>query len=79
MSVREVVLIRSLLSTHSSPSIHHQHTINYSRTGLSTIRAFSAERATAGLFEERLETNGRAWYHWLLVNRWVGFNLDLIR
>jgi ATP-binding cassette, subfamily C (CFTR/MRP), member 4 len=45
---------------------------NCNLEGRSTIRAFEATDFTRDAFEKRLETNARAWYHWLLVNRWVG-------
>ena len=37
-------------------------------------RAESAQSA----FVAQLETNGKAWYWWLMANRWVGFQLDII-
>ena len=47
--------------------------------GLETIRAFIKQRQTMEVFEASyLEANMRAWYHWLLVNRWVGFRLDML-
>lgn len=42
------------------------------------IRAFDARDWVERQFEQRLERNGRSWYNWLLVNRWVGFRLDMI-
>jgi ATP-binding cassette subfamily C (CFTR/MRP) protein 4 len=47
--------------------------------GLVTIRAFrGAAAANQREFLERLERNGRAWYSWLLANRWVGVQLDTV-
>jgi ABC-type multidrug transport system fused ATPase/permease subunit len=46
--------------------------------GLVTIRAFGRESATQDAFLEKLEGYGEAWYWWLMANRWVGFQLDMI-
>ena len=47
--------------------------------GLETIRVFIKAKVNHGGFEASyLEANMRAWYHWLLVNRWVGFRLDML-
>eukprot|EP00941_MAST-03F_sp_MAST-3F-sp1_P004878 g4878.t1 len=46
--------------------------------GLLTIRAFNCEEYSQSTFLDHLETNGRCWYAWLLVNRWVGVNLDIV-
>ena len=51
---------------------------NGNLTGRATIRAYEAKEFTRDDFEKRLERNACAWYHWLLVNRWVGFRLDMI-
>ena len=51
---------------------------NGNLTGRATIRAYEAKEFTRDDFEKRLERNASAWYHWLLVNRWVGFRLDMI-
>ena len=47
--------------------------------GLCTIRAFdgAAERLHRE-FLSALNVNGRCWHAWLLVNRWVGFRLDML-
>eukprot|EP00940_MAST-03C_sp_MAST-3C-sp2_P000992 g992.t1 len=46
--------------------------------GRLAIRAAKTQAWVRNHFEMRLEANGRAWYHWLLTNRWVGFRLDMI-
>lgn len=46
--------------------------------GRATIRAYGAQQFVVSDFEEKLEANGRAWYYWLLGNRWVGYRLDMI-
>lgn len=46
--------------------------------GRSTIRAYDQVQYTIDHFEETLSANGRAWFNWLNVNRWVGFRLDTI-
>jgi ATP-binding cassette subfamily C (CFTR/MRP) protein 4 len=46
--------------------------------GRSTIRAYGRTAHVQARFEEALAANGRAWYTWLNVNRWVGFRLDSI-
>lgn len=46
--------------------------------GLVTIRAFGRQDATQDAFIEKLQEYGEAWYWWLMANRWVGFQLDMI-
>eukprot|EP00611_Tribonema_gayanum_P009110 TRINITY_DN1883_c0_g1_i4.p1 TRINITY_DN1883_c0_g1~~TRINITY_DN1883_c0_g1_i4.p1 ORF type:complete len:1412 (-),score=345.61 TRINITY_DN1883_c0_g1_i4:192-4049(-) len=45
--------------------------------GLTTLRAYGAEAATHAGFIRLLEKNGKAWYCFILVSRWLGFRLDL--
>ena len=46
--------------------------------GRSTIRAYDRVQYATNNFEHILAANGRAWFAWLNVNRWVGFRLDSI-
>jgi len=46
--------------------------------GLVTIRAYGAQARLIREFNERLDMYGRAWYAWLLANRWIGFRLDML-
>ena len=47
-------------------------------SGRSTIRAYGNIPHTIRNFEVLVSENGRAWFNWLNVNRWVGFRLDAI-
>ena len=40
--------------------------------------AYGYAEVSQSNFLKRLDINGRAWFSWLLANRWVGFNLDVI-
>ena len=42
------------------------------------IRVFGKEQQLTRSFTKVLATYARTWYTWLLVNRWVGFSLDLL-
>eukprot|EP00947_MAST-08B_sp_MAST-8B-sp1_P005468 g5468.t1 len=53
-------------------------TFTSSIQGLVTVRAFAAERRVQARMLEALDAHGRAWFSWLLVNRWVGFRLDML-
>ena len=46
--------------------------------GRDTIRIYGNSNFATERFEECLSANGRAWFGWLNVNRWVGFRLDSI-
>jgi ATP-binding cassette subfamily C (CFTR/MRP) protein 4 len=46
--------------------------------GLMTLRAFGAGERTHISFLRRLEDNGRTWYWFLIISRWMGFWLDCI-
>eukprot|EP00948_MAST-09A_sp_MAST-9A-sp1_P002856 g2856.t1 len=47
--------------------------------GIHVLRSFDSVPAyLQQQFENNLDENGRAWYSWLLVNRWVGFRLDTL-
>lgn len=46
--------------------------------GLVTVRAFGAQDRLQGRFVGKLDTNGRAWFSWLIANRWIGFRLDML-
>ena len=46
--------------------------------GVMVVRAFGCEDEENARFEKLIAHNGRAWWNWLLVNRWVGFRLDSI-
>jgi ABC-type multidrug transport system fused ATPase/permease subunit len=46
--------------------------------GIVTLRAFGAEERTHLSFLRRVEDNGRAWYWFLVISRWMGFWLDCI-
>ncbi len=46
--------------------------------GVQVVRAFGCEDEENANFEKLIACNGRAWWNWLLVNRWVGFRLDSI-
>jgi ATP-binding cassette subfamily C (CFTR/MRP) protein 4 len=47
--------------------------------GLRTIRAFPNRTDDVhSNFVGMLENNGIAWFSWLLVNRWIGFRLDML-
>ena len=43
-----------------------------------SIRVFGKEQQLTRSFTKVLATYARTWYTWLLVNRWVGFSLDLL-
>eukprot|EP00937_MAST-01D_sp_MAST-1D-sp2_P003699 g3699.t1 len=49
-----------------------------SLAGVATIRAFGREAQSDAQFVSRLDANGRAWFAWLICNRWVGFRLDML-
>ncbi|KAK3267686.1 hypothetical protein CYMTET_23772 [Cymbomonas tetramitiformis] len=51
---------------------------NSTLNGLIPLRAFKLQSKTQGLFVQLLEDNARAWYWWLLCNRWIGFWLDML-
>jgi len=53
-------------------------TFTGSLSGLETIRAFDGTGLRQQGFMRKLDEYGRAWYAWLLVNRWIGFRLDMI-
>ena len=42
------------------------------------IRVFRKQEQLTRSFTQVLATYARTWYTWLLVNRWVGFSLDLL-
>lgn len=49
-----------------------------SLVGLVAIRAFGAVDDTQATFVRLLEQNAKAWYWWLIGNRWIGFRLDIM-
>ena len=46
--------------------------------GVGTIRAYAREGQANNQFVSHLQANGRAWFAWLICNRWVGFRLDML-
>eukprot|EP01062_Namystynia_karyoxenos_P055987 TRINITY_DN4697_c1_g2_i4.p1 TRINITY_DN4697_c1_g2~~TRINITY_DN4697_c1_g2_i4.p1 ORF type:complete len:1320 (+),score=449.60 TRINITY_DN4697_c1_g2_i4:128-3961(+) len=46
--------------------------------GLVTIRAFGQQQEASEAFVDLLGFNMRAWYWWLIANRWIGFRLDIL-
>lgn len=46
--------------------------------GLSTLRAYSLQEKFTRLFEQEIDNNGRVYFSFLLINRWLGFRLDLM-
>jgi len=44
--------------------------------GIETLLAYDLEGKMAARFSGRLETNARAWFSFLMLNRWFGFRLD---
>lgn len=46
--------------------------------GLTTIRAYAAEKRFRADFLRLLSHNGAWWFCWLTTARWVGFRLDLL-
>ena len=45
--------------------------------GLVSIRSFGKANEIQRKFENNLDENLKAWYAWLLANRWVGTRLDI--
>jgi len=43
-----------------------------------TIRAYGAEERLKREFLGSLDNYGRAWFAWLIANRWIGFRLDML-
>ena len=46
--------------------------------GLACIRAYGRQQATQASFQASLDRNAKAWYWWLIANRWFGFWLDVL-
>mmetsp|Transcript_10048 Transcript_10048/g.29784 ORF Transcript_10048/g.29784 Transcript_10048/m.29784 type:complete len:1189 (-) Transcript_10048:81-3647(-) len=46
--------------------------------GVVPIRAYGRQDETDAQFQERLEAGARPWFWWLVANRWIGFNLDML-
>ncbi|GMH67888.1 hypothetical protein TL16_g04790 [Triparma laevis f. inornata] len=53
-------------------------TITGSAQGLSTIRAFNLQESQSKFLISQIDINSKAWYWWLLGNRYIGFRLDMI-
>ena len=53
-------------------------TITNSAQGLATIRSYGKGASQEEALVERIEGNSKAWYWWLLGNRYIGFRLDMI-
>lgn len=45
--------------------------------GLATVRAYKIEERLRAKFREQVDKNIRAWWSFQLLNRWLGFRLDL--
>ena len=67
--------IKRLDSTSKSPIFA---AISNGVTGLVTIRTYGIAVAEHERVLRLLEASGRAWFSWLLINRWIGVRLDLI-
>jgi ATP-binding cassette subfamily C (CFTR/MRP) protein 4 len=67
--------IKRLESTSKSPIFA---AISNGVTGLVTIRTYGISAAEHERVLRLLEASGRAWFAWLLINRWIGVRLDLI-
>ena len=53
-------------------------TITGSAQGLSTLRAFDLIDSQSKFLVSQIDANAKAWYWWLLGNRYIGFRLDMI-
>jgi len=45
--------------------------------GINTLLAYDLQAQMTDVFWKRLETNARAWFSFLMLNRWLGFRLDM--
>lgn len=71
-SLRE---LKRLDGTSRSP-VYARFTANLN--GLLCIRAFGREEESQASFIQLLNSNAKAWYWWLIANRWIGFRLDML-
>lgn len=53
---------------------HYSSTIQ----GLSTIRSFNEQEKFSNKFHYYLNEHTKAWYVYLVINRWFGIRIDLI-
>lgn len=74
-AVRSLRELKRLDSTSRSP-VYAAYTASLS--GLISVRAFGQSEARQRQFEKLLDANARAWFWWLLGNRWIGFRLDML-
>jgi len=54
------------------------NTLNSTITNLPTLRAFGLSKERETRMTKEIEGNCKAWYWWLLSNRYIGFRLDMI-
>jgi len=46
--------------------------------GLVTLRAYRLREKFTSLFQDQIDSNGRAFFSFLMISRWFGFRLDLL-
>ena len=53
-------------------------TVTVTMNGLTTIRAFGKAEEQGESLVNLIDANARAWYWWLIGNRYIGFRLDMV-
>lgn len=67
--------LKRLDSISKSPVYAH---LSETLTGISTIRAYNAQRRFLTISQEKVDLNSRAYWKGHLINRWLGVRLDWI-
>ncbi|KAI9375065.1 P-loop containing nucleoside triphosphate hydrolase protein [Aspergillus egyptiacus] len=67
--------LKALENEAKGPILEH---MNNTRSGLTTVRAFGQAQIASDEFKDAVSRHARAFWHLWLLNRWLGFRINII-